>query len=174
MWHGSSICDIGVSMCFGHLPHLLTYFSWESLPGHLNRMVESRILWHQVVKFRIQLSDSVTHVESGSYVYPCTCFPFSGQIHVYGILALVTGSGQIIYVRNFFSSQFDFSLVFRLNDTDQKKTILEESVIKLLKVAAFSELFTTVHQKSQNEGWNSQYPKEIQENKVDSWLHRKS
>ena len=45
MQHCHSICDIAVFMCFGHLSHLLNYFSWESLPVQSNEMVESRILW---------------------------------------------------------------------------------------------------------------------------------
>ena len=44
MQHCGSICDIAVSICFGHPSHSVTYFSWESLPGHWNRMVESRML----------------------------------------------------------------------------------------------------------------------------------
>ena len=32
------ICDIAVSTCFGHPSHLVTYFSWESLPGHSNQI----------------------------------------------------------------------------------------------------------------------------------------
>jgi len=44
MRHCNSICDIAVSICFGCPSHFVTYFSWESLSGHSNRIVESRIL----------------------------------------------------------------------------------------------------------------------------------
>jgi len=39
------VCDIAVSTFFGHPFHLVTYFSWESLPGQWNRTVESKMLW---------------------------------------------------------------------------------------------------------------------------------
>jgi len=38
--------------------HFLTYFSWESLPGHSNWTMESRILQPGVIKLCIQLSDT--------------------------------------------------------------------------------------------------------------------
>ena len=44
MRHCSSVCDIAVSMCFGHPLSPSDLFFLGSLPGHLNWMVESRSL----------------------------------------------------------------------------------------------------------------------------------
>ena len=83
MRHCGSVCNVTVSICLWHSSHLLTYFSWESLPGHSNQTVESRIIWLRIVKFWIQPSSThlqlhrairfvtyaIAHVESHLYLY---------------------------------------------------------------------------------------------------------
>jgi len=61
-------------MCFGHPSHLLPYFSWESLSGHSNRTVESRILWpdRKILDSTIHFVASAVapgSVESRSYLF---------------------------------------------------------------------------------------------------------
>ena len=69
------ICDFGVSMCFRHPFYILTYFSWESLPGYWNQTIKTRILpcGHKTIHF---VPHEVAHIESRLYVYMFSIFIF--------------------------------------------------------------------------------------------------
>jgi len=69
MWHANPNATLQYP-CVSDTP--LTYFSWESMSGHLNRMIESRILWPGC-KILYSTTYAIVHIESCSYVY---IFPF--------------------------------------------------------------------------------------------------
>ena len=114
-----------VSMCFGHLSHLLRYFSSGSLPRYSNRTVESRRLRPRVVNVLIQQSDSHQSLhETIGFVADRTCGITFLRLNVFHFFV---GFAYPIY--GIWAVSLFFDLMFALNNFPDRPTLIFERQI---------------------------------------------